>query len=114
MGLVGTKDKLSEAYKINLQVGETYKFKLGGLGSAGYVWEYTIEGSPGIVTASIESFNISPNLLPGGPPPDNYSADKTLIINALKSGETLIHMSLRRPWENKEPLKELYLKISVS
>jgi hypothetical protein len=88
--------------------------KLGGLGSAGYVWAFVVEGEAGVVAVSMASSPPPPHDEPGGPAPDSYSAERTLAITALKPGAAGVRLSLSRPWErDKPPLRELYLGITV-
>lgn len=103
-----------EAHKINLRVGETHELELGGLGSAGYVWEHQIDG-----LADVASVSKKPVAPPPPPPigtiPKTTSVSEIFIIKALRSGETKIRFRLRRPWERDgPPLKDLILEISVS
>jgi hypothetical protein len=112
----GTKELLLEAYyDIKLRPGDTHRLKLGGLGSAGYAWEYAIEGKAGIVAVTVESIPSPCYPKPGGPPPDSYSIDQLLIITALTPGVAKVRVSLRRPWErDKPPLREICMDIVVS
>jgi predicted secreted protein len=104
-----------EARRINLRVGETYRLELGGLSSAGYAWEYIIDGPQGIAEVSTEMIGAIPQLPPGGPSPDSFERQKIFNINALESGTTQVRIFLRRSWErDKPPLRELCLKILVS
>ena len=115
MGQAGMKDLSSDPHRINLRVGGTHQLKLQGPGSTGYTWEYSIEGSQGIVSVSIEPSGEPPRNPRGGPIPDTYSLDGMLVITALKPGTTKVRLLLRRPWErDNPPLKELCLDISVS
>jgi len=103
-----------EAHKINLRPGNTHQLKLGGLGSAGYTWEYAIEAEAGIVALSMESLPPPVCPQPGGPAPDSYSIERLLIITALTPGVARVRLSLRRPWERgKPPLREMCMEITV-
>lgn len=115
MAAAGMKDLSLEAHKINLRAGDTHQLKLGGLGSAGYAWDYAIEGDTGIVAISIESLPPPPRPSPGGPPPDSYSTEELLSITALAPGVIKVRLIMRRSWErDKLPLREIFLEISVS
>ena len=106
------KENLKE---INLNVDETFRLPLGGASSGGYAWEYIIDGSKEIVNVSSEMVGAIPRLPPGGPSPDSFERQKVFNIIALEPGITHVRLFLRRPWEqDKPPLRELYLKISVS
>jgi predicted secreted protein len=104
-----------EAHKISLHTGETCRFELGGLGSAGYLWGYEISGDPGILSISLESYDIPPLPPPESLPPSSFSAGIASIITARESGITSIRFFLHRPWEHdKPPLKEVSLVIEVT
>lgn len=103
-----------EVRNISIRKGEIYPFKLGGLGSAGYVWTYIVECSPGIVEVSTEQVETSPTL-PRELPPRSSSTDTLFIIKALEPGNAKIRLVLKRPWEQtKPPLRELELEVSIS
>jgi hypothetical protein len=109
------RDLSLETHNVSLRPGEIYRFELGGLGSAGYIWGYEIYGDPGIFTISLEPYNIPPSPPPGNLPPSSFSAGIAAIITARESGITTIRFFLHRPWErDKPPLRELSLKIEVT
>lgn len=104
-----------ETHEINLRVGDTHKSQIGGLGSAGYGWDYAVEGDPDIVTVSIESLPPPLPPPPGGTPPDTYSAEQLVVITAEAPGEATVRLLLRRPWEHDKPaLREIRFEISIS
>jgi predicted secreted protein len=104
-----------EALKISLKDGQTYRRELKGLGSAGYAWEYAIEGAEDVVSVSIEFLDTPPKPQPGGPSPPTYNRNELLIITALKRGEARVCVIQRRPWErDKSPLHAIALDISVT
>ena len=109
------KDLSSDPHKINLQVGGTHQLRLQGPGGTGYTWEYSIEGSAGIVSVLMEQIGEPPHNLSGGPIPDTYSLDGLFVITALKPGMAKVKLVLRRPWEHDNPpLKELCFDVFVS
>ena len=113
--MAGTKELSLEVHKINLRPGDTHQFRLGGLGSAGYNWEYALEGDEGVVTVSTKSIPPPPKPRPGGPAPDSYSVEQLLTITALKPGVAKVSVSLRRSWERDKPaLREIRTEIVVS
>ena len=113
--VTGTRDLSLESHKISLHTGETCRFELGGLGSAGYTWGYEISGDPGILGISLESSDIPPSPPPGSLPPSSFSAVIVSIMTARKPGISSIRFFLHRPWEhNKLPLKEVSLIIEIT
>lgn len=101
-------------YRIDIKVGETYRLELGGLGSAGYTWEYTID-DPQIIDISTEMIGDIPKLPPGGHSPNSFDRNYLFNITALHPGIAHMNLFLRRSWERDiPPLKELYYTISIS
>jgi hypothetical protein len=110
----GMKEQSSEVHNILLNTGDVYRFKLGGLGSAGYDWDYSIEGDEGIVAVSAGSPSPPPKPVSPDLPPDSYSLEYVLLITALKPGNVRIRLSLRRSWEKlKPPIRETTVEINV-
>lgn len=72
--------------KIELKVGESYTLRLKGMGSAGYTWEYAVNGDTRAINVLHETVGERPEAPPGGPPPDNYSLDHLFTIQALVPG----------------------------
>jgi hypothetical protein len=115
MAAVGTKESSLEASKVTLRPGAVHRLTLGGLGGAGYAWDQSIEGLPGVVRVSVEPAEAPALPPPGGPPPNNSSRDDTYIITALKPGTAQVRFFLHRPWErDKPPLREVVVDVSVS
>lgn len=87
--------------KIELKVGETYTLRLPGLGAAGYLWTYAIEGSNNLVDVSKGTADDAPStdergtlyLITGS------SLDEVFTVQALKPGYLTIHFIQSRPWE---------------
>jgi predicted secreted protein len=99
---------------INLKVGEKYVLRLKGLGSAGYTWNYSIDGNDKVVSISKETLSRPTTASVGGPPPDTFSLDYLFIIQAHEPGRVVIHFFQHRSWEkDKPPLNEHVLEIHV-
>lgn len=94
---------MEASYDLALRVGDAHRLRLGGLGSAGYAWEYEVEGDAGAVTVSMASDPSPPRAPPGGPPPSSYSVEHELVIAARAPGVARITASLRRPWQRGQP-----------
>jgi hypothetical protein len=81
-----------------VEVGGSVVHTLGGYGSAGYRWEYRIEGTPGIVEVHrLPAESVPP---PSGGPPESFSAQERFRIVGLAPGEAVVMFSLKRPWED--------------
>jgi len=99
---------------INLRIGQKYVLRLKGLGSAGYTWNYNVDGNDKVVSISREMAGRPTTAPAGGPPPDTYSLDYLFTIQAHEPGRVLIHFFQHRLWEkDKPPLKEHVLEIHV-
>ena len=110
----GTKGSCLEASsEITLRTGEEHRVVLGGLGSAGYAWEFEVEGSPGVifVRASLPVPSSDPQrpvLL------QTSSVEHTFIIEALAPGKAEARFVLKRPWEkNVPPVRMISVRVTV-
>ena len=98
--------------KIELYCGEQYSLKLGGLGSAGYIWGFIINGSQDVIhiyeTVGSHPANIKYQI------PQNYEIDHTFVIKAQKQGTVMVRFDLKRPWEKKvSPIRTKLVWITV-
>ena len=108
------QEALSEMLDIELHPGDQHRIKLGGLGSAGYAWEYLSEGDREVLSASIESLPMQVHPQQDNLPPDSFSAEKMVVIRAIKPGVCRLRLFLRRPWETeKPPLKEIQIEVQI-
>ena len=79
------------------------------MGSAGYTWDFVIEGSPDVLNVSVETVK-PPNIHL----PSSYNVDYVYTLTALKRGKVRIKFYLHRPWEHdKLSLQEIILNVSV-
>ncbi len=89
--------------------------RLPGLGSAGYAWEYAVDGLDGTVEVAPATSADSADLAaPGGPPPGNSNQAAQFTVSARAPGHVLVRFALRRPWEKGvPPLAEYVLEVLV-
>jgi predicted secreted protein len=100
--------------RIELKVGETYMLRLPGLGAAGYVWTYAIEGNNNLVDVSHGRADDAPSTDERGTPLVGFSVDQVFTIQALEPGHLTIHFTQSRPWEkDKTPVKTHNLEVFV-
>lgn len=100
--------------EITLDVGREHALILTGLGSAGYAWEWSIEGRQDVVSVSFASVGESPRASPGDLPPNSFNLDTKVTVTGLAPGRVTLELRLQRPWERDEPpLKEEVLHIRV-
>ena len=100
--------------QVKLMVGDTYVLRLKGLGAAGYMWQYSINGPGDVVSVSLEMVGPEPRSVDAGAIVPGFSRDEQATLQALRSGHITIDFALRRPWEvDKPPLQEHHLEIHV-
>ena len=99
--------------QLDIHVGDEARFPLKGPTGAGYAWAWSVEGDPGIIAISR---SISAATPPPGPlPPANVGREETLVLEGLKPGEAVVHLSLRRSFEaDKPPLLTRTLVVHVT
>jgi predicted secreted protein len=105
-------------HEIELRVGQQYTHRLTGRGSAGYSWEYSLEGSPTIVQISREP-GMRPDHMdlpePGDAPPGSASVDELVRIRSLAPGRARLRCAQRRIWEiGRPPLREEIIDIDIT
>ncbi|SEL24884.1 protease inhibitor I42 family protein [Nitrosovibrio tenuis] len=106
-----------------LHPGAEYRVVLGGLGSAGYVWEFQINGPPGVIAIRpvLPVLPESPPKAPDAPDAAHPSAlqttsvEHTFIIDALEPGEAEALFFLRRPWQKDvPPVRTVTVRVTVA
>jgi predicted secreted protein len=117
-----------EPQTARLKVGEQIEIRLKGLGSAGYVWGYTIEGSQSTEGGQGRGNVVSVKEVAFEPtsrreredadsppkPPSVHSVDQLFIIEGHKPGSATVRFAQRRPWEKEsQPLKEHIVQVGV-
>jgi len=94
---------------ISLTAGEERSITLAGLGAAGYVWRWEIEGDPDVIAVSSERPEDVDQLPPGA------SADEVLTVRALRPGRGTLRLVQQRPWEKDAPPRaERGLEVTVT
>ena len=105
----GEKEQSSETFDIILHEGSVYRQSFKGLGSAGYTWNFFVEGSPDVIL--VEFTTIKPPIMNM---PSSYDTDYLYTITALKQGRVSVRFYLHRVWEHdKPPLRECIINVSV-
>jgi predicted secreted protein len=100
--------------QVTLRVGETYVLRLKGLGAAGYVWQYSLNGPGDMVSLSLEVAGPESGSDDAGAIIPGSSRDVQAKLQALRPGHVTIDFALRRPWElAKPPLQEHRLEVYV-
>jgi predicted secreted protein len=96
--------------EMKLQTGHSTVIKLKGLATAGYEWNYTIEGNKGLVTIS-KDFVLKEKLTQKNM---GASADEVFTVTAIKKGIVNINFFQKRSWEtNVEPVNEKKIKLII-
>jgi predicted secreted protein len=105
---------MEQPSQVTLRVGETYVLRLKGLGAAGYVWQYSINGPGDMVSVSLEMAGPEPRSDDTGAIIPGFSRDVQATLQALRPGHITIDFALRRPWElDNPPLQEHRLEVYV-
>lgn len=109
VGVDGTEGVPSS---VELAAGSTADVVLRGLGTAGYIWEASVEGPQGIVGVRVHRGGTGA----AGNSPGNAGATttadahdggrrigaavpETLSVTGLAAGRVVVHLDQRRPWE---------------
>ena len=82
---------------IQLSPGASHSIELPGRGSAGYLWEFAVEGDA-------DAISVEPRegrLPPGVAPPSGFSRTARFDVRALRPGRVRVRFQLRRPWESE-------------
>ncbi|KAA9034354.1 protease inhibitor I42 family protein [Ginsengibacter hankyongi] len=96
--------------EIVIQPGGSKTIKLKGLASAGYEWNYTIEGNNDLVTISKE-FVLTEELTQKNM---GASADEVFTIKANKKGSVVIYFFQKRGWEKDiAPVHEKTIRVII-
>jgi len=106
---------LEASSEIVLHPGAEHRVVLGGLGSAGYTWEFEVAGPRGVI--AIRSI---PSVLPESPPDEHpstlqtTSVEHTFVIRALEPGKAEARFLLRRPWQRDvPPVQTVTVRVTV-
>jgi predicted secreted protein len=81
--------------ELDLAPGQESRFHIGGAGSAGYVWNSTVDGDSDSISVAIEPASAPPP--PGATVPRIGSVGHIVIVRALKPGSTRLRLTLARP-----------------
>lgn len=100
--------------KIELKVGENYRLRLPGLGTAGYLWTYGVEGNSNLVNVSEATSDDTQPTEESKLPIVGFSVDHIFTIQAVEPGHLTIYFTQSRPWEkDKPPLKKHQIEVFI-
>jgi predicted secreted protein len=93
---------------VTLRPGASHTVELAGRGSAGYAWEFVVEGGDDVVAvAALEG-----SVPTGATAPSSYSRSARYELRALQPGRARVRFRLRRAWE-AEPLAGADVTVEV-
>jgi predicted secreted protein len=97
--------------QLDLTVGEESTIELPGLGTAGFIWQEEVSGSPGAIQVSW-----SRGFPPGTEPSViGVSAPEVATIRATAPGEVTLRLVQIQPWEPEAtPNSELRMTLRIS
>lgn len=97
---------------IALKVGEVQSLNLPGLGTAGYVWNATVEGDTNAIAVTVG--RTEPPLQPDTSIAAGSSRYEVVTIRGQEPGQARLYLVQRRPWEmNQPPLKDYRIEVTV-
>jgi hypothetical protein len=101
-----------ELRRLELRAGEQHVITLEGLGAAGYVWTFHVDGSPGIVSIA-KKIGAAPAL--PSHTPETFSVQESFTIAAALPGRVVVTFLQMRPWESDEtpPRAQIVFEILV-
>ena len=100
--------------KIELKVGENYRLRLPGLGTAGYLWTYGVEGNSNLVNVSQATSDDRQPTEESKLPIVGFSVDHIFTIQAVEPGHLTIYFIQSRPWEKDiPPLKKHQIEVFI-
>lgn len=93
---------------VELSPGASHAVELPGRGSAGYAWEFSVEGD----AACIAVVPVQGPLPGAAAVPSNVSHAARFELRALRAGRARVLFQLRRPWETT-PLADEKVNVDV-
>lgn len=97
---------------ILLKVGEVQTIRLQSLGTAGYVWNCTVEGNTTAIAVTLERAGQPPQS--EAPVVVGSSSDEVITLVGQEPGQATLHLVQQRPWETSQPpLKQYRIEVTV-
>ena len=99
--------------ELRLRSGETSRLRLGGAGSAGYGWTWTLEGDGKCISVALEAGSASTPIARGEL--QTTTREQIIVLHALHSGKVTLHLKLARSFQpSRQPLAAYTIAIIVS
>lgn len=89
--------------EIVIRPGAVHRVVLGGLGSAGYLWEFEVDGPPGVIAVRPDFPTQKETTRTNRSTLQTSSVEHLFTIEALKPGQAEVRFLLRRPWQRETP-----------
>lgn len=83
---------------IEMHVGEERVIALPSMATAGYVWNFEVNGDAAVLTVTLGPSPGSP-LRQQASRPQTGSYPEQAVIRARVQGHVMVHLTLARPWE---------------
>lgn len=98
-----------ETSSLVLPIGSTHEQIFSGLGTAGYSWNFMIDGATDVLAVTHRTEKPPVQIMPSA-----FDNNDVYSIIALKPGKVRIRFFLQRSWEHeKPPLREVIINVSV-
>jgi hypothetical protein len=98
--------------ELRLVSGQDARIRLGGAGSAGYQWTWSLDGDVDAITVAVEAAPPA-----AAPPEDSLSSgslDQIIVVRGARKGFTRLHLSLVRSFQpNRPPLYHYSIDVTV-
>ena len=89
--------------ELHLALGEEARVPIGGAGSAGYQWAWTLEGDAQVIAVSIEADSSScPSPVSSTSPGSGLrsgSVDHVAVVRGVRAGRARLHLALVRSFQ---------------
>jgi hypothetical protein len=98
--------------ELHLRPGEISRFRVGGAGSAGYQWGWTIDGDAEAISVAIEAASPPPTPTPGVL--RGCSVDHIVVVRGVHQGTARLNLVLaRRVKSGRPPLASFTVPVTV-
>ena len=108
-----TARPLEPPSELHLRVGEESRFRIGGTGSVGYQWTWTVGGDAETISVAIQPASGPPPVPPSGML-QSGSVDHVVVVRGLHAGVANLSLVLARPVPSShDPLDSFTVVVTV-
>jgi hypothetical protein len=108
-----TARPLEPPSELHLHVGKESRFRIGGAGSVGYQWTWTVGGDADAISVAIQPASGPPPIPPSGML-QSGSVDHVVVVRGLHAGVANLSLVLARPVASSHgPLASFTVVVTV-